>query len=227
MAPIRQLDAQHATERVHKTTKRVGSQVTDHSLFSTSLEELAPEASERWRAALKITDRAASEHPCELGDVIVDPESGEPVDVVTECTHPDHERDAKWAAIALDILGLPGDALLDEPVPLEDYVPPFEPEQKKPRLSRTAFKTPDWTWQDSAECRGENLALFFGPDGERQPERELREEIAKEICGWCPVRAQCLDYAVSRPEKYGVYGGLNEEERAAERRRRQRRANAA
>lgn len=219
MARVRQLDAQHAVERVHKRTpRRVGAQVTDHSLFSTSLEELTPEAAERWRAALKITDRAASEHPCEL----------EPAAGVTECLHPDHARDAEWAAIALDILGLPGDDLLDDaPVPLEDYVPPFEPEQKKPRLSRTAFKTPDWTWQDSAECRGENLALFFGPDGERQPEREVREEIAKEICGWCPVRTQCLDYAVSRPEKYGVYGGLNEEERAAERRRRQRRANAA
>ncbi|HEX3827166.1 MAG TPA: WhiB family transcriptional regulator, partial [Sporichthyaceae bacterium] len=38
---------------------------------------------------------------------------------------------------------------------------------------------------------------------------------------------ECLNYALSRPEKYGVWGGLNEEERAAERRRRMRRANAA
>lgn len=212
MAPVRQLDAQHATERVHKRTpRRVGAQVTDNRLFHASSDEFQIAATERWEAALKIADRAASGHPCEL-----DPAAG-----ITECTHPDHEQDAEWAAVALDILGLPGDDLL----PAEE--PEWEPEQKKPCLSRTAFKTPDWTWQDSAECRGENLALFFGPDGERQPERELREEIAKEICGWCPVRTQCLDYAVSRPEKYGVYGGLNEEERAAERRRRQRRANAA
>jgi WhiB family transcriptional regulator, redox-sensing transcriptional regulator len=32
---------------------------------------------------------------------------------------------------------------------------------------------------------------------------------------------------VSRHENYGTWGGLNEEERAAERRRRMRRANAA
>lgn len=220
MTSTRQLDPLHATVRAFKSTpRRVGAQVTDHRLFSTSLEELTPEAAERREAALKVTDMAAAQHPCEL-----DPDND-----VTECTHPDHERDAEWAAVALAVLDLPGDDFFDDaaPAPLEDYAPPFEPEQKKPRLSRTAFKTPDWGWQDSAECRGENLALFFGPDGERQPERELREEIAKEICGWCPVRTQCLDYAVSRPEKYGVYGGLNEEERAAERRRRQRKANAA
>jgi len=47
------------------------------------------------------------------------------------------------------------------------------------------------------------------------------------VCASCPVRAECLNYAVSRPEKYGTWGGLNEEERASERRRRMRRANAA
>ena len=31
---------------------------------------------------------------------------------------------------------------------------------------------PSWGWQDAAACRGEDLVLFFGPDGERQPERE-------------------------------------------------------
>jgi WhiB family redox-sensing transcriptional regulator len=86
---------------------------------------------------------------------------------------------------------------------------------------------PSWGWQDAAECRGEDLILFFGPDGERQPEREIRERKAKSVCMRCPVRGECLDYAVSRPEKYGTWGGLNEDERASERRRRMRRANAA
>ena len=58
-------------------------------------------------------------------------------------------------------------------------------------------------------------------------EREVRERKAKTVCAACPVRAECLTYAVSRPEKYGTWGGLNEEERASERRRRMRRANAA
>ena len=42
-----------------------------------------------------------------------------------------------------------------------------------------------------------------------------------------PVRTECLNYAVSRPEKYGTGGGLHAEERSAERRRRMRRAHAA
>ncbi|MFD1118840.1 WhiB family transcriptional regulator [Sphaerisporangium aureirubrum] len=86
---------------------------------------------------------------------------------------------------------------------------------------------PSWGWQDDAACRGEDLVLFFGPDGERQPERDIRERKAKAICAQCPVRAECLDYALSRPEKYGTWGGLNEDERASERRRRMRRAASA
>ncbi|GAA3440637.1 MULTISPECIES: WhiB family transcriptional regulator [Streptosporangiaceae] len=92
---------------------------------------------------------------------------------------------------------------------------------------QTARPRPSWGWQDDAACRGEDLVLFFGPDGERQPERDIRERKAKAICGQCPVRAECLDYALSRPEKYGTWGGLNEDERASERRRRMRRAASA
>lgn len=83
-----------------------------------------------------------------------------------------------------------------------------------------------WAWHDQAACLGEDLVLFFGPDGERQPEREVRERKAKAICERCPVRAECLDYALNRPEKYGLWSGLNAEERNVERRRRQRRAAA-
>src|SRR5713226_8446014 len=95
------------------------------------------------------------------------------------------------------------------------------------RRQSAVLPRPNWGWQDAAACRGEDLLLFFGPDGERQPEREIRERKAKAICAACPVRLECLDYAVSRPEKYGTWGGLNEDERSAERRRRMRRANAA
>ena len=83
---------------------------------------------------------------------------------------------------------------------------------------------PDWSWQTGAACRGMDLVLFFGPDGERTAERLIREEKAKRVCRRCPVRRECEDYAVGRPEKYGIYGGLNEDERTAERRRRMRRA---
>src|ERR1039457_5823411 len=95
------------------------------------------------------------------------------------------------------------------------------------RRQSAVLPRPNWGWQDAAACRGEDLLLFFGPDGERQPEREIRERKAKGVCAACPVRLECLNYAVSRPEKYGTWGGLNEDERSAERRRRMRRGNAA
>jgi WhiB family redox-sensing transcriptional regulator len=78
---------------------------------------------------------------------------------------------------------------------------------------------PSWGWQDDAACRGEDLVLFFGPHAERQPERDARERKAKAICAQCPVRSECLDYALSGPEKYGLYGGLNPDERVSVRRR--------
>lgn len=83
---------------------------------------------------------------------------------------------------------------------------------------------PRFGWQEAAACRGEDIGLFFGPEGERQPERDVRERKAKAVCGRCPVRAECLDYAIAKPERYGIWGGMNEDERVAERRRRTRRA---
>jgi len=35
---------------------------------------------------------------------------------------------------------------------------------------------PNWGWQDAAACRGTDVVLFFGPDGERQPERHQGAE---------------------------------------------------
>lgn len=72
-----------------------------------------------------------------------------------------------------------------------------------------------WGWQDSAACRGLAVVLFFGPDREPPALKAVREEVAREVCGGCPVRAQCLEFAVSRPEKSGMWGGRNEEERRA------------
>lgn len=82
----------------------------------------------------------------------------------------------------------------------------------------------DLSWQDDAACQGYDLVLFFGPDGERQPEREAREAKAKEICSQCPVRTLCGDDAIARRDLWGVRGGMNPEELAAERKRRMRRA---
>ena len=83
------------------------------------------------------------------------------------------------------------------------------------------------SWQGKAACRGLDVQLFFGADEEQPSEREFREAKAKAVCESCPVRRECLDYAVENSVRYGIWGGLDEDERKLERRRRQRRANAA
>lgn len=96
-----------------------------------------------------------------------------------------------------------------------------------PSMGPVTLLRPNWGWQDRAACKDEDLLLFFGADGERQTEREVREAVAKQVCAACPVRTECLNYAVGRPEKHGLWGGLDEDQRTSERRRRMRKANAA
>lgn len=56
--------------------------------------------------------------------------------------------------------------------------------------------------------------VFFPPPRfERKHERLVRESEAKAICSSCPVRQECLDYALSIKEPHGIWGGLSEVER--------------
>lgn len=69
-------------------------------------------------------------------------------------------------------------------------------------------------WQRGARCRGEQRRYFFPPAwSERRDERERRERQAKALCGQCPVRDECLDFALSANEAFGIWGGLTEVER--------------
>ena len=53
--------------------------------------------------------------------------------------------------------------------------------------------------------------LFFpepGPGRNGDPGTE-----AKRLCRGCPIRLQCLDYALTANEEYGIWGGLGPKER--------------
>lgn len=69
-------------------------------------------------------------------------------------------------------------------------------------------------WMARAGCRGVDPELFF-------PERGEPGSKAKAVC-WtlCPVRAECLAYALDNGEKFGVWGGASERERRRMRRQR-------
>ena len=60
-------------------------------------------------------------------------------------------------------------------------------------------------WQEDAECKGHDISLFYREDG------DFKEAVA--ICGDCDVKRQCLSYALSNKERFGVWGGTTERER--------------
>ena len=69
-------------------------------------------------------------------------------------------------------------------------------------------------WQFGAACRGEARVDFYPPFGrERKRDRLQREQRAKAVCATCPVTTPCLEAAVLRDERYGVWGGLTFDER--------------
>lgn len=67
-------------------------------------------------------------------------------------------------------------------------------------------------WMLYAACREADERLFFGPLDEPAPDRQRREDAALRWCAACPVRRICRDVALSRGERYGVWGGLAQAE---------------
>lgn len=71
-------------------------------------------------------------------------------------------------------------------------------------------------WQQDAACRGADASYFFAPSYfEKRAEKLGREAIAKALCARCPVREECLEFALTVRDPHGVWGGLNEMERRA------------
>jgi WhiB family redox-sensing transcriptional regulator len=89
------------------------------------------------------------------------------------------------------------------------------PTDGPPAPGRTA--EPTRPWMTAAACTGVDPDLFF-------PARGASTDDAKAVCRSCPVRLQCLEYALANGEKCGVWGGLSERERRRIRRDRRRTA---
>lgn len=75
-------------------------------------------------------------------------------------------------------------------------------------------------WRHGAACRDEDPELFF-PLSEMGPGAKQTVR-AKAVCGTCPVRQECLAFAVDNGLDYGVFGGLTGEERRSLARRKRR-----
>ena len=56
-------------------------------------------------------------------------------------------------------------------------------------------------WMRRGACVGEDPELWY-------PERGRSAEPAKQMCARCPVREECLDWALEN-ENHGIWGGLS------------------
>jgi WhiB family redox-sensing transcriptional regulator len=82
-----------------------------------------------------------------------------------------------------------------------------------PEQGRGPYVTPSFTfidqpWADQAVCAQTDPESFF-------PEKGGSTRQAKAVCAQCFVQAECLDYALTADERFGVWGGLSERERRA------------
>lgn len=61
-------------------------------------------------------------------------------------------------------------------------------------------------WQQRALCAQTDPEAFF-------PEKGGSTREAKAVCTSCEVRSECLSYALTNDERFGIWGGLSERER--------------
>lgn len=64
----------------------------------------------------------------------------------------------------------------------------------------------DHQWMLNARCRALEPGEFFPSDG-------VGVDKARLICATCPVKAECLEYALRNRIDHGVWGGASERER--------------
>lgn len=66
----------------------------------------------------------------------------------------------------------------------------------------------DQPWAEDALCAQVDYGLFFPDTGAHGT-----VAMAKRICARCPVQTQCLDYALTHMERFGVWGGTSPKQR--------------
>jgi WhiB family redox-sensing transcriptional regulator len=64
----------------------------------------------------------------------------------------------------------------------------------------------DMQWMLFGKCRDKHPSTFFPSDG-------VGVEVARRICADCPVKGECLEYALANRIDHGVWGGCSERER--------------
>jgi WhiB family redox-sensing transcriptional regulator len=89
---------------------------------------------------------------------------------------------------------------------------------RMPDLRWYTDKHVDREWTLRAACRGEDPELWFPNQQDRHhPNTKTARAMrltALAICLGCPVRKECLAYATAVDARFGIWGGLPEDDRA-------------
>ena len=72
--------------------------------------------------------------------------------------------------------------------------------------TREVFFPEPPAWQRQGACLGAHPDLFF-------PEKGQSTKPAKKICKNCQVKEECLQFALDRGERFGIWGGMSEKKR--------------
>ncbi|MDR1033705.1 MAG: WhiB family transcriptional regulator [Bifidobacteriaceae bacterium] len=70
----------------------------------------------------------------------------------------------------------------------------------------SALLNPSAAWMNDGLCAHSDSEAFF-------PDKGVLSDEAAFICGECPVKEICFQYAMTNGIEYGVWGGVSERER--------------
>lgn len=105
---------------------------------------------------------------------------------------------------------------------------PGDPNRSKPRLTAHLLEAVDlWTqypdprtsaeprpaWMEEANCASSDPDIFYPPEEPDIAQARINIALAKAVCEPCPVRSECLKYAIRHAERQGVWGGTSRGER--------------
>jgi len=86
----------------------------------------------------------------------------------------------------------------------------------RPKYPRVVELVRDFSWTERANCKSTDTANFYPEKADPLLMKKL--SAAREACAECPVRQECLDYAIEY-EPLGFWGGMTEKDRKLLRRK--------
>ena len=72
-----------------------------------------------------------------------------------------------------------------------------------------------WHWMEKAACQEEDPELFYGEKGKFSNPRTME---ALRVCRMCPVKTDCLKWAIETGDGHGILGGMTPAQRSRYRR---------